>query len=257
MRITVCELSHREIESDGGWQALGDRMEAQAAEWLLLPEMIFSPWLAAIRAVDPERWHTAVENHDRWIQRLPELPVRVVIGSRPVIDRGRFYNEGFVWERSSGYRGVHRKYYLPDEEGFWEARWYARGPGDFRVVDVEGMKVGFLICTELWFMNRARIYAGEGVHVIVCPRATGADSTAKWIAGGTVAAVVSGAYCLSSNFVGPNIAGFPFGGAGWAIEPEEGRLLGRTSEANPYITLDIDPAWADKAKHTYPRYVRD
>ena len=30
-------------------------------------------------------------------------------------------NEAFVWE-SGSYRPSHHKYYLPDEDGFWEAR---------------------------------------------------------------------------------------------------------------------------------------
>ena len=125
------------------------------------------------------------------------------------------------------------------------------------MVEVEGLRVGFLICTEIWFGGRARVYAHEGVHVIVCPRATPEASTGKWVAGGTTAAVVSGAFCLSSNLIGPNVEGLPFGGAGWIIEPEEGRLLGLTSRANPLLTVYIDPGWADNAKHTYPRYVRD
>jgi N-carbamoylputrescine amidase len=257
MRFAVCEFSHDVIASDDGWQLLGASLEAQASEWLLLPEMPFSPWLAGSRASDPNRWRSAVAAHDQWIGRLPLLPVSVVMGSRPVIDRGRFFNEGFVWQRATGYQAVHRKYYLPDEKGFWEASWYERGAGDFRVVTVEGLQLGFLICTELWFGARARRYAREGVHVILCPRATPAASTAKWIAGGTTAAVVSGAFCLSSNFSGPNVEGLPFGGAGWVIEPEEGRVLGLTSQANPLLTMDIDPAWSEKAKHTYPRYVRD
>ncbi len=257
MRITVCELPTDWLASEDDWQAFGGRLEVQACEWLLLPEMSFGPWLPGTRPVDPDRWRSAVETHDYWVKRLAELPARVVVGSRPVIESGCFFNEGFIWQRSSGYRAVHRKYYLPDEKGFWEASWYERGKGDFRLMDVEGLRVGFLICTELWFGERAREYGRNGVHFIACPRATPAASTAKWLAGGTTAAVVSGAFCLSSNFNGPNIENLPFGGAGWVIEPEEGRLLGLTSEDTPVVTVDIDSAWADRAKQTYPRCVRE
>ena len=258
MRVTICELPSAWPTTEHDWQVFAAELENQASEWVLLPEMAFCNWLAGDRAVDPGRWQAAVETHDYWIGRLKELPTRVVIGSRPVIDCGRFFNEGFVWQKSSGYRAVHRKYYLPDEEGFWEASWYARGDGDFEVVEIEGLRVGFLICTELWFGARAREYARQGVHLLVCPRATLAASTDKWIAGGIAAAVVAGAFCLSSNFNGPNVEGLPpFAGVGWVIEPEEGRMLGRTSQANPLATIDIDPAWAEKAKQTYPRYVRD
>jgi len=31
------------------------------------------------------------------------------------------FNDGFVWEKNTGYQSIHTKYYLPDEQGFWEA----------------------------------------------------------------------------------------------------------------------------------------
>lgn len=257
MRLTVCEMPPGGAANESGWRALSAALDDQGSEWLLLPEMCFAPWLAGRRPADPDQWLAAVHVHDAWIERLGELSPRVVLGSRPIVDGGRFYNEGFVWQRTSGYRAVHRKYYLPDEDGFWEASWYTRGDGDFRVVEIDGLRVGFLICTELWFGARARDYARQGVHLLVCPRATPAASTDKWIAGGVTAAVVAGAYCVSSNLNGPNADGPPFGGSGWVIEPEDGRLLAVTTGTAPLVTVDLDPAWAEQAKHTYPRYVRD
>ena len=40
------------------------------------------------------------------------------------------------------------------------------------------------------------------------------------------------------------------------IEPEEGDVRGTTTEDAPFRTIEIDPAIADAAKRTYPRYVR-
>jgi len=55
---------------------------------------------------------------------------------------------------------------------------------------------------------------------------------------------------------GPNTESIAFGGAGWVIEPEEGRLLGVTSRNKPFLTVEIDLEDAEKAKQTYPRYVK-
>ena len=46
-----------------------------------------------------------------------------------------------------------------------------------------------------------------------------------------------------------------FGGAGWVIEPEEGNVLGVTSQDKPLLTVEIELESAKKAKRTYPRYV--
>lgn len=82
--------------------------------------------------------------------------------------------------------------------------------------------------------------------------------------GGRAAAIVSGAWCLSSNYSGamPREGGteggaseLRFGGSGWIIEPEAGEVAGTTGEDSPFLTLETDPAAADAAKETYPRYV--
>ena len=62
---------------------------------------------------------------------------------------------------------------------------------------------------------------------------------------------------LSSNLGGTTPEGCDFAGVGWIIEPDEGKVLGLTSPEQPFLTLDIDLAEADKAKETYPRYVLD
>jgi N-carbamoylputrescine amidase len=257
MRVTVCELPGDWADTAETWSAVAAAMRNEKSDLVLLPEMPFHRWLAGSSRVDPEGWQAAVTAHDRWIERLSEFATPVVIGSRPVIDGHRRYNRGFVWEKASGARNAHAKYYLPDEEGFWEATWYQRGDGRFEFIEVNGIRIGFLICTELWFGARARAYAAQGIHILVCPRATPLASVDKWIAGGRTAAVVSGAFCLSSNFNGPLGNTMAFGGSGWVIEPEAGDVLGLTTRETPILTVTIDPALADNAKRTYPRYVSD
>jgi len=257
MKVTVCELRNDAHGLELDWKALVEHVKSEKSDLVLLPEMPFYPWVAGTSKVESGIWEQAVITHDQWIPRLSELAPTIVAGSRPVIQSGKRHNEGFIWEPDSGYRSSHVKYYLPDEEGFWEASWYERGKRDFTVVQCRGIKVGFLICTELWFFEHAREYSKQDIHLLVCPRVTPKSSVDKWNAGGRAAAVVSGAFCLSSNLSGPNIESIEFGGAGWIIEPEEGSVLGMTSPNKPFLTVEIDLEKAEKAKRTYPRYVSD
>jgi len=71
--------------------------------------------------------------------------------------------------------------------------------------------------------------------------------------GGRAAAVVSGAYSLSSNRASETQ---DYGGRGWVVSPE-GEVLASTSPTEPFATVDIDLALAEQAKYTYPRYVLD
>ncbi len=255
MKTTVCELPDAWTKTNQYWYQLIDHLTIEASELLVLPEMPFYPWITRSEMVDPGQWTASATAHDQWISRLTELPVSMVIASRPVIENGLRLNQGFVWTKKNGVIPCHEKYYLPDEPGYYEASWYSRGNGEFQVTEIHGIRIGFLICTELWFTARAREYLAQNIDLLVCPRATPRSRTDIWITGGKAAAIVSGAWCLSSNYNGPNTTEEDFGGNGWIIEPERGRVLGLTHPDDWFLTRDIDPAAARTAKQTYPRYV--
>ena len=258
MRVTVTALPNDPADLGSAWTGLGEHLRSECSDLVVLPEMPFSRWLAAQEKVDARAWAAAVRDHERWIGRFGELGVSAVASTRPVIENGRRTNQGFVWQRDGGVRDVHRKRFLPDEPGFFEASWYEPGPDSFEVVEIGDRRAAFAICTELWFHRPFREYARRGVDLLLCPRATLAPSADKWLAGGRVAAVVSGAYCLSSNFAGPAEGDVGvWGGLAWVVEPQEGMVLATTSDDSPFRTVEIDPAVADAAKRTYPRYVRD
>ena len=257
MKITVCEFGNGTDTLEQEWQKLVEHVKSKGSDLVLLPEMPFYPWIAETDKADRTVWQASVEIHERWLSRLSELEAPTVVSSRPVISNGKHLNEGFVMDKVTGYRAVHHKYYLPNEKGWWEASWYERGEKNFTVIQTGLAKIGFLICTELWFGVHAREYAMQGIELLVCPRATGRSSTDKWIVGGRSAAVVSGAFCLSSNFSPRDGDNIKWGGKGWIIEPEEGHVLGLTSSDHPFLTLEIDLRMAEAAKKTYPRYVSD
>ena len=253
MRITVTQLP--DVIDEATWSSLIAHCAAHETDLLVLGEMCFSPWLAIRREVDPDDWSAACDDHDRWMERLPELGVATVVSSRPVLDAATPLNEGFVWTAASGYTAAHRKYYLPDEPGFWEASWYRRGPYEFETVAIGEATAGFLICTEMWFTEHARAYARSGASLILVPRATPGDTIDKWLAGGRSAAVMGGAFCLSSNRSGFS-GRMPWGALGWIVDPD-GAVLATTSDDHPFATVDVNLTTADEAKATYPRYVRE
>ena len=257
MKVTVCELSDERGALQQQWPELVDHCRRNRSELILLPEMPFSPWLAAAELGIQSEWLSAVVEHESWNNSLIDLVPATVVSTQPIIDDAVGYNEGFVWSAVGGMTPVHRKYYLPNEPGFWEANWYEPGPKEFVAKTVADTVLGFLICTELWFTEHARSYARAGVEIVATPWATGMASNDKWLAGGRAAAVMSGAFCLSSNRSGADRTGFQWGGHGWIIEPEEGDVLGVTSASEPFLTIDVDLEVARRAKSTYPRYVAE
>ena len=257
MKVTVCQLPNEPQALDNAWIQLVQHVKNNESEFVLLPEMPFHPWLAHSSQVKAEKWEQAVQAHEAWLSRLDELAPATVASTRPVVLDGKRQNAAYIWEPGQGAKNVHTKYYLPNEPGFWEVTWYERGDGDFSLENTSKGKVGFLVCTEIWFNFRAREYAKGGIQLLLCPRATPNPTAPKWVAGGQSAAVVSGAFCLSSNLAGTTPEGGDYAGVGWIIEPGEGKVLGLTSKVEPFLTVDIDLEEADRAKATYPRYVLD
>jgi N-carbamoylputrescine amidase len=235
------------------WQRLVDHAQREKSELVLLPEMPFDRWLFTTREFDDSVWRAAEQAHQEWQARLADFAPATVLSTSPYTHLNERLNGGFVWEADTGYKIIHDKFYLPDEDGFWEASWYLRGDGDFEVAQTDGACVGFAICSELWFFEHSRAYGRQGVEIVLTPRCTGNESVEKWLMGGRAAAVVSGAFSLSSNRSGSEGA-VHFGGGGWIIDPD-GKVLAVTSAEQPFVTMEIDLEQARQAKRTYPRYI--
>jgi N-carbamoylputrescine amidase len=251
MRITVCELGNNPDDIRSDWNELARHVKHESSELVVLPEMPFYPWPFAERRFSREAWDGSVSAHDAWMGRLGELAPATVLATRPVDSGRKRFNEAFVSE-GVRHRRAHTKYYLPNEVGFWEASWYDRGDGRFRLVDAAEARVGFLICTELWSMADATKYGRQGAHIIAVPRTTGKATVEKWLAGGRACSIVSGCFSASSNRVSKD-GSADLGGTGWVTDPD-GKVLGTTSRDKPFVTVDVDFKAAARAKKTYPRY---
>ncbi|HJP56541.1 MAG TPA: carbon-nitrogen hydrolase family protein [Gemmatimonadales bacterium] len=248
MRVTVCELPHESAALPGAWAALAEHTARRQPELVLLPEFAFVGPVWEADAFDPGRWTEAMAESDAGIARLAELGAVHVVGARPATEGGRPFNEGFLWTAGQGVTRLRRKYYLPDDPGGHEARWFDRGDAAFPAFHAGPLAFGLNICTELWALETYPAYAAGGIHAVLAPRATAAATTARWLSVGVVAAVRSGAFCLSSNRVDRSGAA---GGVGWIISPE-GRILATTTPAAPFVTLDLDLAVPAAARLGYP-----
>jgi N-carbamoylputrescine amidase len=252
MRITVCELPDDPAAFAPAWDALITHVQREASELVLLPEMPFCPWFADSRRFDAMVWQKAIAAHDAWELRLHEAGPAVIAAARPMDFGDERYNEAFLWDSELGSFPVHAKSLLPEEHGMWEAAWYNRAAPEFTPAQVGPANVGFLIGTELWMMNQVQAYGLEDVHLLLTPRSTSVEANQTWLAAARVAAILAGAYALSSN----RVSAGGFGGQGWIIDPD-GNVLGLTDRRHPSVTLDVDIAAAGLVHDRYfPRYAK-
>jgi N-carbamoylputrescine amidase len=250
MRITICELPHEPAALRPAWAGLCEHTARHGSELVLLPECAFVPALWELDAFDCRRWECALQLSEAWLGRLHELGAASVVGTRPIDVGGRPFDQGYIWTPASSVVPLRRKFFLPDEPGSWEARWFDDGDAEFPVFRAGALSFGLNICTELWALETYADYAGKA-QVVLSPRATSADTYAKWLAAGMVAAVRTGAYSVSSNRV--DRAG-SCGGVGWVIGPN-GEVLATTTPGAPFATVDIDLTVWEETRTSYPRYV--
>jgi N-carbamoylputrescine amidase len=252
LRIALVEWPESLTPDEPQWQELKDSAIAARPDILVTNELPFGPWLAEGAVFSEEKALLSVRAHEKGIEALIDLHLPAIISSRPVWNGNRLANEAFVLQDGT-VRPLHRKQYFPNEPGWFETEWYAADDSGFQLHDVLGIKVGVLLCTEAMFNEHARAYGKAGAALIVIPRASGAD-VESWKIAAAMAALVSGAYVVSSNRVGRSRGGIHFGGGGFAFAPQ-GRLVAVTTSTNPVQTLDLDPKVSLSAQGEYPCYV--
>lgn len=256
MIVTVCQIDPRASQIENYIVELKLHIAQNKSDFVLLPEMCFAEWLAAEKTPSAKKWATAIDDHNKHIAALSLYGAKAIMGTRPSINSaGSRRNQAYLWTQESNIPApVHEKYYLPDEEGYYEHSWYDRGEKSFDLCRTLDMRIGVQICTEMWFLEWARHYARSRADILCVPRATPHGSTDKWLAGGRASAVCAGAYNLSSNLWCPPCEKANCGGLSWIIDPE-GNVLATTSEHSPFASAEIDLNFARKSKQTYPRYV--
>ncbi len=254
MRVAFVEWLEGLTAGDAQWEALKTGVAEARAEILVTNELPFGPWIAEGASFSREVAEESVRAHEAGLAGLMELGMAAVISSRPVWRGERLVNEAFVVE-GGVVRVLHRKQYFPSEAGWFERDWFVGDDSGFAVAEVLGVRVGVLLCTEAMFNERARAYGREGAELIAIPRASGRDIE-PWKIAGAMASLVSGAYVVSSNRVGPAAGGRNFGGGGFGYGPQ-GKLLAMTSGECAVQVVEVEAAVCAAARAEYPCYVAE
>ncbi|WP_426122855.1 carbon-nitrogen hydrolase family protein [Pararhizobium sp. PWRC1-1] len=221
---------------------------------MITNEMPFGFWQPTRQMFSLERAREWADLHERGLEALSKLAVRAVISSRPILLGTKLVNEAFALV-DGRYQVLHHKQYFPAENGWQEEAWFESQRMGFDVAEIGGIKVGVLLCTELMFSEKARWLGTLGADLIAVPRATGADHR-MWRTAAAMAAIVSGAYVVSSNRQGQQDAASPRFGGGGIIVDCEGVEFGMTSSRDRAIAIELDQPLSAAAKGRYPVYVR-
>lgn len=203
---------------------LARRARAGGARLVLYPELAVAGYLAEdlfLRADFVAECSAAVDA----IAAAAPHGVDLVVG-HPLAEGGRVYN-ALSWIRDGRIVGRYRKRALPNYTVFDEKRYFAEG-ADALVVEVDGLRVGALICEDLWEGAPARAAVEAGAEMLVSINASpfDPDNRARRIA---IVAERARELCVPIAYV--NLAGgqddLVFDG-GAILAARDGALIGPT-----------------------------
>ncbi len=252
MKVTVCEIIANPATLEAQWQALSTHVQDHHSEFLLLPEMPFSPWLCASEQVTDDAWQQAIDSHEKWLTKVKQLPCHTIL-TLPVLENGKRLHRTVAIENGQ-MSALHDKFYLPNEEYFWESNCYERGDGQFKAALIGEAKVGMQMCTEIWYQEHSRHYGQQGTHLLANPRANYPEDQGIWKNATVTAAYCSGNYVLTSNLL-PEDLGAGVGAGAWVVNPA-GETIAQTGPGEYMVTVNIDLHTAQQAKQTYPCYIK-
>jgi len=252
IRVSVVELPDNRDRFEMAWPALVSHVDFAESDLIVLPELTASAWFGTSSTFDQTIWDRVVADHDEMVAKLGQFGNSIVISSRAAVRNGVRQNVAFIWTKETGLIDRHAKSLLPEEPGFYEKSWYQESGDVQEPIEVRGISIGILLCSELMWTEKARLLGKQGAQIIAVPRATMA--AARWRAGSQMAAISAGAFVVTANRNG-QADGNPrseFGGTSMIIDPD-GNVLAETSREKPFASSSIDLASADQAKATYPR----
>ncbi len=227
--------------------------KARGARLAVLPELPLNHWAPLSKApadADAEPPYGPRESAMAVAARATGM---AVLGGAIVRDQAndRRHNTAVLFGADGEELLRYRKIHLPDEEGYWEAHHYEAGGELQAPVDVGGFGIGVQVCSDANRPQGCNALAAMGAEVILLPRATPAETYARWQLVLRANAVTSCAYVVSVNRPGTRSQGV-IGGPSMVAGPAGDVLL---ETRDPVATITLEKSVLGRARKEYPGYL--
>lgn len=178
---------------------------------------------------------------------------------------GLLYNVAVLADRQQS-QVVHRKVYLPTYGMFDEGRYFGRGDR-VSALDVNGWRIGVLICEDFWHPALTYLLAMQGIHALVVMAAApgrgamsgGEDggffaSSDSWDRIARTIAQLYGIYVAVCNRIGVE-GGITFAGESLVAAPDA-EILARAGVQQARLDVTLDRSELVRARRPYA-HLRD
>ncbi|AWY41560.1 carbon-nitrogen hydrolase [Pseudomonas putida] len=169
MRVALYQCPPLPLDVAGNLQRLQQlAQEAKGADLLVLPEMFLTGYNIGLDAVSVLAEVHNGESAQQVARIARSAGIAILYGYPERTEDGQIYNAVQLidaqGERVCNYRKTHLF-------GDLDRSMFSPGTNEFPVVELNGWKLGFLICYDLEFPENARRLAIEGAELILVPTA--------------------------------------------------------------------------------------
>jgi NAD+ synthetase len=168
MRIAIAQLNQMVGDLPGNAARILDAVEAgrrSGADLVVTPELSLCGYPPEDLLLRPAFLAACARELERLAARI--TGPAVVVGFPEIGSKGARHNAVAVL-RDGRVAAVYRKHTLPNYTVFDEQRYFVPGTGSV-VFEVAGVKIGVVICEDIWFPDPARRAADAGAELIVVP----------------------------------------------------------------------------------------
>ncbi|MEQ7007055.1 nitrilase-related carbon-nitrogen hydrolase [Actinopolymorpha sp. B17G11] len=263
MRVAAVQY-HPSDDRQANLERVGDLLDEAAAAGVnvaVLPELFAVPFVQGVPA-DPEFFSYAERlegpSNTHVAAKSREHGMTIVSSIFETSKTSGVYHNTACTFVAGGLVSVYRKSHLPFSDAFPEKFYFRPGDEPPSAVEVDGMRIGTIICYERHFPEMARRVALDGASLLCVPIASAtAYSRSIFEIELRAHAVFNCMYVVSANRIGPEGPKEYFGGS--AIYGPDGETLAESSDSGDgeLVQAVIDPgALASKRAMERP-FLRD
>ena len=233
--------------------ALLQQAAAKGADLILYPEVQLSKFFAQYPR-DEHHQMKALAEDDEVFSLFQNACRQYGIAASPNFYtslQGKPYDASFLIDSSGNMIGCQKMVHIAQAKQFYEQDYYTPSDDGFHVFDLNGIRIGIVVCFDRHYPESIRTEALQGAEVILIPTAnTEAEPMELFEQEIRVQAFQNECYVLMCNRTGQEDQ-MLFAGESLGVNPD-GSTLVKADEAEQLLFVSIDTDRVQEARRTRP-----
>ncbi|MFW3145523.1 MAG: carbon-nitrogen hydrolase family protein [Thermoplasmatota archaeon] len=201
LKVELVQKFHKRFDIEHNLDIITSSIKSSDADLVIFPEMFLTGY-----TLGDDLFKKAMNLEDPVIREIEEacgdFDKNVIFGfpERSTAVRGQIHNSACL-VGASGVVGSYQKMHLVDFGPFEEYAYFTPGKAPF-IADINGYRVGLLICYDIFFPELVKYYAIGGADLVVCISASPSMTRRFFESVMTARAIENTVFFAYSNLLG-------------------------------------------------------